>query len=297
MINLDKPRDADIHTLADFAELLCLITHDRICDRETLSDHLHDIGDMHLSDDQLNDCYSQLAWRKNAFEEFYPFTLDLGERSLQAIENFTYKHEAYVLILLCANLPFIEARQKIADYFEKLSLNALSEFWPKNGEATPFGKNNTVFKGTKAERINHLASLIGADGRCRENTLRPGDSGDGGIDLAAWATLDSFERRNIFSGLAQCACSRTDWPLKQTSITATRLTNMLMSSAPWVEMLFIPHCFRDNNGRWAVEGEVAGVVVFDRLRILLNINLPDNWKEADPPPVLEDFLNFRMSLV
>src|SRR5690606_13046090 len=118
------------------------------------------------------------------FKEHYPFSLDAGERTLYAKDEFTHMQEAYIFILLCANLPFIPKRGLITDYFEKISLNALSSIWPQAGEARTFGKNTSDFSGTKSERINALAEFIGAEGKCNGDMFRQGDSGDGGIDLA-----------------------------------------------------------------------------------------------------------------
>ncbi|KPW30755.1 hypothetical protein [Pseudomonas coronafaciens] len=297
MILLNKPRDSDIHTLADFAELLCLVTQDRSCSRETISDQIKDVGDSNISESALDDCFSHLEWRAQSFLGFYPFTLDSGSKNLSAPEELDEAYNLYILLLLCANLPFLEDRSNITDTFERVSLMALEKSWPTGSSVLPFGKNETTYAGTKVERINKLAGDLGGLGLCNEQTFRRGDSGDGGIDLVAWMGLDKYESRNIPSALAQCACSREEWVKKQTEISRDRLNSMIHPTHPWMQLIFIPHCFRNNHGSWAFDGEVAANIVYDRLRIIDRIGGTLDWNLVAPPPLFSEFLAKRLDLV
>lgn len=298
MVNLDKPRDKDVHTLSDFAETLCLLTSDRVCSRESVRDHIRDIGDSKISDDDLDDCFTNLQWRQLSFGADYPFTLADGGRTFSAPENLSDRQRMYAFLLLCSGLPYTSRPYNpLTDAFERVALIALKSAWPANGVVRAFGKNETEYKGSKWQRLNTLATEIGGEGRCSANTFRANDQGDGGIDLAAWFELDGYERWNIPSALAQCACSREDWSAKQTEISADRLGNSIHATHRWMQVLFIPQCFRDSRGRWAVPGEIGQVVLFDRLRIVKQLHGHVDWAEIKPPPQFEKFLEFRIELV
>lgn len=298
MVVLDRPRDSDVHTLCDFAEMLCLLTPDRICSREGLHDHIHDEGEGRVSEAELEDCFTNLQWRQIAFGTSYPFAMATNARSFSAPEQLSDQQRLYCFLLLCSGLPFTDRPYNgLTDAFERVSLMALRAAWAAGSNVRPFGKNETEYAGAKWERINTLGSEIGGEGRCNEQTFRARDSGDGGIDLVAWLPLDDHERRNIPSALAQCACSRGDWSAKQSEISYNRLGNLIAPTHPWLQALFIPHCFRDSTGRWAVPGDVGQTVLFDRLRIVKQIGANVGWVSINPPESLESFLAQRLALV
>lgn len=305
MLKLDFPRDSDIHTLADFIELLCLITPDRFCSRDYAADYVADQSvdrdkGKQLSDRELDDAFMQLAWRADAFQDFYPFSLDARGRILCGDDELTDRQDLYAFLLLCANLPFIQGRgerQELADAFERASMRALRRLWPANTSVRKFGKNQAEYAGAKWERLNALSRDIGGQAMLSANTFRAHDGGDGGIDLAAWLDLDLHEKLNIPSALGQCACSRDDWPDKQSAISGARLGNHLRPSHPWMQLIFIPHSFRNNLGKWAVPGEIGESVVMDRLRILNNLRADEDWPEIQAPAVFRNFLQMRLDLV
>ena len=298
MVTLDRPRDSDVHTLCDFAEMLCLLTQDRICSRETLHDYIHDEGAGRVSEAELEDCFTNLQWRQIAFGASYPFALAANARSFSAPEHLSDQQRLYCFLLLCSGLPFTERPYNgLTDAFERVSLVALRAASPVGSNVRAFGKNETEYAGSKWERINTLGSEIGGEGRCTEHTFRERDSGDGGIDLVAWLPLDDHERRNIPSALAQCACSRSEWSAKQSEISDNRLGNLIAPTHRWLQALFIPHCFRDSTGKWAVPGDVGQTVLFDRLRIVKQIGPHVDWATINAPQGLADFLAQRLALV
>lgn len=297
MMNLDRPRDRDSHTIADYAELLCLLNVDRVCSRESIRDRIRDVGDTRIEDNELEDCFSQLEWRAEAFAAAYPFVVPQG-RTLRAPDNLSDWQQLYVLLLLCANLPFMRAATpELTVAFERIALLVLKSVWPENGTVRPFGRNATEYTGEKWERINRLAAEIGGRGVCTEHTFRPRDTGDGGIDLMAALPLDTQEPRNIPALLGQCACSRDQWVSKQTEISIDRLGNQIHPTHPWMQALMIPHSFRDSRGHWAVDGDVGRIILFDRLRILRPLGPNVDWAAIQPPQYLQTFLTERLPLV
>ncbi|GAA5007723.1 hypothetical protein FNZ56_03925 [Pseudoluteimonas lycopersici] len=297
MVDLDRPRDRDSHTLADYAELLCLLSADRICSRESIRDRIRDVGDVRIEDNELEDCFSQLEWRAMAYSEAYPFVVPEG-RTLRAPDDLSNWQRLYVLLLLCANLPFIRSEiLALTSVFERISLLAIKAIWPLKGVVRPFGKNLTDYTGQKWSRINQLAIDIGGRGACTEHTFRGRDTGDGGIDLMAALPLDDHERRNIPALLGQCACSRDQWVSKQTEISGDRLGNQIHASHPWMQALMIPQSFRDNLGKWAVEGDLGRTILFDRLRIVIPLGPDVDWATIQAPDYLQEFLIERLPLV
>jgi len=304
MLKLDCPRDSDIHTLADFIELLCLVTIDRFCSRDYVADYIADQSvdsgkEKRLGDGELDDAFMQLAWRVDAFGEHYPFSLDEHGRILNGNENLTKQQDLYAFLLLCANLPFIcdrAERNELTDAFERTSMRALRRLWPSKAIVRKFGRNQTEYVGEKWERLNTLSRDIGGQAMLSAAAFRKRDSGDGGIDLAAWLDLDIYEKQNIPSALGQCACSRDNWSSKQYEISAGALAN-LYPSHPWMQLIFIPHSFRNNLGTWAVPSDVKQSIVMDRLRILNKLCAEEDWPEIQAPTIFKNFLQMRLDIV
>ncbi|QNE05991.1 hypothetical protein [Croceicoccus marinus] len=302
MIFLDRPRDHDDHTVADFFELLCLVNMDRQISTDTLRDFIDDNRGnktFQLTDNQLNDVLGQIGWRIEAFADWYPFRLTNSDRVLQAEDLLTDNQKRYISLLACGNLPFFPRanRQALTDFFEMVSGSVLKEMWPSNGQSIIVGKNNTELTGSKADRMNVLGKLLGGNPNIQDSDFRAGDRGDGGIDLAAYLTLDSWEHQNIVAALAQCACSRSDWTIKHGEITNTRLRSLIPSAVPWAELIFTPISFRSNSGKWAVPADVPGVTLIDRLRIVLSLMRLEPTEFQSIPQFVEDLLGYRLDVV
>ncbi|MCO8056072.1 hypothetical protein [Acinetobacter towneri] len=290
---LDSPRDGDIHTLADFAELLCLTDIDGQSGTEAVRDQIYDNKNISLSEDKLQDLMAQIKWRKEAFGRFYPFN-NLSRNNFDLVEFLTPQNKLYLSLLLCANLPFIDQTHHkiLTDTFEVIAYNAFLEIWGPAGSVTTFGKNTSTYTGKKTERLNKLFADIGNKSHFNSDSFRSTDSGDGGIDLAAWIKLDKYQSSHFFSALAQCACSRADWSKKQSEIKFDRFSSSAQITNKWAEILFTPICFRGNNGEWAVYSEVSCGVLFDRLRI---INALEHNK-VSVPVLFESLFNEKRDL-
>ncbi len=298
MLALDRVRDGDIHTLADFAELLCLQRPDRVLSADDLHDHLVDVCGEERGDRNLGDAFAHMTWRSAAFVDNYPFQIAGNQQSISASDALTKGQEAYVFLLLCANLPFIGAPYNpLTDAFERLAHLVLKRMWPDKAEIRSFGKNNSTYAGNKSLRLRTLAADLGCRPTIDSTKFRSRDSGDGGIDLAGWLELDAFEAANKFSCLAQCACSREEWSSKQFEISRGSIGKLFNPTTPWLEILFIPICFRDNNGRWAFDSEVGEIVMIDRLRMMQFVEPQVDLASINPPPTLTNFLGSRLPVV
>lgn len=297
MLDLNRIADGDIHTLADFAELLCLLKPDRVLSADDLDDHLVDVCGEQRGSRPLGDAFAHLAWRQTAFVADYPFTVAANQQSIAAPDNLTMKQRIYVFLLLCANLPFVGAPYNLlTDAFERLANCALKRMWPEKAVIKTFGKNNADYIGNKSERMHKLALDLGCRPAVDPAKFRPRDNGDGGIDLAGWLELDEHERENKLTCLVQCACSRTNWNSKQSEISRERIGKLFNPTTPWLEMLCIPICFRNNNGRWAFDADVGEIIMIDRLR-LLKLTEPVDLAAINPPALLNNFLQSRLEPV
>ena len=298
MLVLNRVTDGDIHTLADFAELLCLLKPDRVLSADDLDDHLVDECEEQRGARPLGDAFAHMTWRAAAFREYYPFTVADNQQSIEAPDDLTAAQQTYVFLLLCANLPFVDAPYNpLTDAFERLAHIALKRMWPSKAEIRTFGKNNADYNGNKSERMHKLALDLGCRPTVDPTKFRTRDNGDGGIDLAGWLELDTHESENKLTCLAQCACSRGNWPGKQFEISRGSIGKLFNPTTPWLEMLCIPICVRNNNGRWAVDAEVGEIVMIDRLRLLRFIDPEADLPASHPPPILNDFLQSRLDMV
>jgi len=281
------------------------VTPDRFCSKDYVADYVADYFVEHgkekqLGDSVLDDVFMQFTWRIGAFGEHYPFYMDIHSRVLFGNEKLMEHQKIYAFLLLCANLPFIcdrRERNELADAFERVSMQALRRLWPAKATVRKFGRSQTEYVGSKWERFNALSHDIGGKAMLTADTFRAHDSGDGGIDLAAWLDLDRHEKLNIPSALGQCACSRNDWSSKQYEISVGRLGTHLSPSHPWMQLIFIPHSFRNNLGKWAVPGDTEQCIVMDRLRILNNLCAIEDWPEIQTPDVFGKFLKMQLELV
>lgn len=298
MLKIETPRDSDIHSIADFIELLCLLTPDRIIGADSIADHVKDNGG-NLSSEELEDSFSHLRWRSAAFGDSYPFSIDSSRNIIESSQSLGPDQSLYAFILLCANLPAVRSQSDrilLTDTFERLCLSALRKIWP-GAQTKPFGKNETEYSGKKWERINKLGQDIGARPQLSPKSYRSKDSGDGGIDIVSWIPLDDYEQENIPSSLSQCACSREDWVSKQAEVSGDRLKKLLVPTHPWMQVICIPICFRNNQGRWAFDGDVASTILLDRLRILRLTKENNAMQSVGAPQIFSDFLSARLDLV
>lgn len=299
MLKIEKPRDSDIHTVADFAELLCLATEDRVSSADYLQDFIKDHEGPIYPQEVLDDVFAHMRWRAAAFGQDYPFAVDGARNTMEGVAALNAGQKFYVFMLLAANLPMLERAtyKSLTDAFERAALVVLKAMWPSSGVTRPFGKNETDYTGEKWERLNQLSRDIGGRAHLTERAFRAKDSGDGGVDLVSWLALDEFEGENIPSLLAQCACSREEWSKKQTEVSGTMLQHHLVPTHPWIQAIFIPICFRDNFGRWAFTGDVASSVVVDRLRMARFFDSNEQLNDLPLPEIVEGFLDYRMELV
>ncbi|MGH9931855.1 MAG: hypothetical protein ACREA9_21870 [Pyrinomonadaceae bacterium] len=174
------PQTSDAHELADYIELLCLVTEDgRISKADVIAwvkrrvkdlsegkpSEIEEIEDETLLEDQgleeaggeppaINDKWDErgidwfrhLEYRVGAFGEYYPFKM-LKSGSVLVLKrpksSVTLKHKLYLFFLLASNLRLFSKADvsSIASIFEFISYCALEAYLPANTELHMFGKH------------------------------------------------------------------------------------------------------------------------------------------------------------
>jgi len=286
-LEINEPKDSDIHTIADFLEILCITSIDREVTFDDLEDHLSDyFSTLMNNEDKRFDVEEQICWRLEAFSDFYPFEKD--ENSIRLQSSLSTEKRVYLFLLLSANLPFVSQslRNDYTNHFETLSLMSLKELLGPRAKSYQFARNEQEFPGQKHDRMNEVFRKIGCIGLCKKEDFNKYDSGDGGIDLVSSYEADQYEQGNIISVLAQCACSRSDWSKKQSDASHDKLEPLAQVTNRWNNMIFIPICYRDNKGKWCSKSKVYKNILFDRLRIMkflpqndsINFNFPESFE-------------------
>lgn len=287
------PRDNDTHTWSDFLELLTLVNLDSVCSLEFALDRMTDAPheDSDVEDDdgaetlslsesrlarrrerysvKLADAFALCSWRQNAYGEKYPFRIDASVPELLLKPELTESHYSYLFLLMCGNLPFVtRARNSLTDNFELFCKDVFKNVLPSGCEVHVFGKAASArYVGSKFEKFSLLCSDVKGHLKADENYFRRGDQGDGGIDLVAWKELGDLES-NIPVSFGQCACSREEWVKKQAEVMPEYLATTMSCTPSWMPFVFLPICFRESSGGWAVKGEVKSVVLMDRFRLM-----------------------------
>jgi len=291
-----RPKDSDIHTWADYLEMLALVNLDGSCDFEFALDRVLDSPEVDNNEDdeedgehgagdqaaterlrareknrsQITDAYLLCAWRSVAYGAAYPFKLADDRRSLHLCKPLEEGQLSYLFLLLCGNQPFI-LRQKhiLTSGFEVFCKRVFHSLLPAGSEVYLFGAaTSSRYAGTKIQKLTQLCNDVRGKMLQDETSYREGDTGDGGVDIVGWHGLHD-DASNIVVSFAQCACSRSDWSRKQAEVGAG-IFNAFITAPPWMPVIFIPVCFRSSEGGWAYSAAVKDTVVMDRLRILRN---------------------------
>lgn len=316
----DLPRSTDVYTRADYVELLCLVNIDRQISKTDVINRLQkdsDIDelvdsvyeDLSLSDNRddamrrdVDDWFSQLRFRVEAFGQYYPFEFSDSGDILVRKETLTDTHRLYIYLLITACKQYFASKtqQLLVNSFEFVSAAALRQYLAANAVVHVFGsnplnKNGRYSKGTKYEKIKKLADDLGEKCLCTPDYWKAKDTGDGGLDVVGWLPLNDDETGFLIV-LAQCACTE-DWETKQAASDISRWGRYIHFSVPVNNMTFIPYCFRSSIGKWYLPGRVGASILMDRLRL---INLITEYEEKIaelPYDVVEETINSHENLV
>jgi hypothetical protein len=285
------PRNAEAHLFADYIELLCLVNSDhtiskadvidRLRERRDLGDALNDIEEQDdrpaqndLAAQKAEDWYRHLEYRSHQFGNFYPFELSSDSAGLTRLENLDLRQKIYVFLLLAANQRCLDktVASEVTSTFEVASLLALRSYMPQGSRTYLFGKTlhnkgKGHYSGKIWNKIDKLARDIRETNRCREEDFEPQNTGDGGLDVVAWAEIGDHAA-GFLMAFGQCACSKEEWSAKQHSSRPEAWSNRLSFTVRPSNFAFIPFCFRRSTGDWYNRINIQESILVDRVRMI-----------------------------
>ncbi len=295
------PSTYDDYKWADYIEILCLLNVDQEQSVEDIISRIQkrkDFGETEdlkydpdlvseegltvpeISDrkkEQIEGWFRHLEYRCNAFEVFYPFTLEKGGRVLRRHRRLTFKHKLYIFFLLSSNFSYLSSKKTellLANCFEIISREALKSYMPPNAEVHIFGANplkeGKYKKGSLAERIERLAEdtneKANSDSIVKFSSRVGSGSGDRGLDIVGWVPMGD-RSKGILIVFGQCTCTEK-WVPKQHSSSFEAWRGMINFKAPPTNMAFIPFFFRNSDGDWHDDTEIHSSILIDRLRFI-----------------------------
>lgn len=290
--NLGRPpRTKETYVWADYGELLCLDSSDRMSTVDDLFDIVHDLRDERDGDDSpedaddddatalgpderrvawASDLVNHWAFRARMFGEHYPFTVAGGVLRAKLGQR-TAAQRLYLFLLLAGSGRYLArpAHSRLTRTFEEVSLQALKQYLPPSATAGLFHRG--LYIGNLFKKIESLASDLGETCTAKAQDFKRRNVGDGGLDVVAWVRFpgDDDLGRGFLTVFGQCACSPEDWESKQTSVDDREWRKRIDLQVSPQPVLFIPFCYRAADGSWpSREGLRPNTVLVDRVRIM-----------------------------
>ncbi|NML42531.1 hypothetical protein HHL11_02140 [Ramlibacter sp. G-1-2-2] len=269
------PSTSDTYSWADYIELRALVHPDKCYTRGEFASLLarNKSSGGSVPDAQLMwaDVRAFVRGRQSAFGAAYPFLISQDEDTIELIESpLTNTQLLYLTLLLCSSMAYLNAVQKMARVFEDCSLEIFRRLMPTGSEVHPAWAGAGVsarYRGTLPEKYKAIAEDIRAVATFKDRDFKPGDHGDGGIDIVAWHPMGDA-RDAIPAALAQCGCSREDWRRKHLEASPAKLRAKMNPHHAWATYYFMPIDLRWSDGDWANKSDFGDAIMVDRLRLV-----------------------------
>jgi len=273
-----RRNDGD-HKWADYIELLCLqnmdgeVSSNYVIDRIREKDALDSPGEYEASAVSVRwatdaeDWFRHLQFRQGVFRDFYPFELADNDDTLQLKTCLSSKHFLYIYLLVSSNLSYADksTHYTLTNDFEYLSSVALKNCLP-SWNIHIFGKGKFMdqrYTGNIWTKLNQLARDINDEIMVLESELKPTSTGDEGLDIVGWITMDNLP--GVFVLFCQCACTE-EWVNKQHTVSFSSWRHKLKLVAANSSLTCIPFCYRSTTGEWYQNHKVE-TIVLDRVRL------------------------------
>lgn len=245
---------------------------------------------------QTDDIWSQLEYREQTFEEFYPFAVESNHLKLKS-ENFTGSQKLYILLLACSRLRSFDqssgVRQHWAKNFTNLSKEAMSGLAPVGADIKIFDANSDDRRNYYGTNLRHAFEKLGEDlslihvnkAECQKEST----SGDGGLDIVA---IYNFNDNALASHaiFGQCGAQETEWPSKTLEAIPEVFIHLFQYQVYPTSVMFTPVCYRNSDGSWVRNKETNKVLLLDRYRIL-SLTKQDNIPNIIETDWFRDFFN------
>lgn len=315
------PNTSDAYSWADYIELLCLINKDQEISKADIIDRINessDIGDLDSSDDteslgdlsipeqndkwelKTDDWFRHFEYRSYTFKSFYPFALSDDGDVLHRQINLTSEQQFYIFLLLASNIKYIRSlNHKVTTSFEDLCADVMKACLPASAKIHVFGTSKyreVRYTGNFWEKINRLAVDLHLTIHAKEEKIAAKNSGDGGLDIVGWVPMGDSSTGKLFV-FGQAACTEK-WVIKQHSSSRSVWGSIFALTYDYINMIFIPICFRDSSGDWWDPTKIAATILFDRQRLIYFLN--EQHILLQRYPVYEDvigIIDFREPLV
>ena len=314
--SLTKPPESfnDLNKWADYLEILCLSSEDKIITRDEIYDKLYgdksddetSIQTNELEDEdsrneieeyksetngekvdnrlsKIGDIFEFLISRKALYEKQYPFLVTIAPKTIALKKDVSFKQYSYLGLLLSANLDYFSYfKPELTTNFEINSMHVFKKLFPIDANVEYFGKGalrGNIFSQNKLiDRIKKLAEVLNLklSARFDEQEVGHSNTGDGGLDLIGW--YDIFDDNNgKIVNFGQCACGK-DWYNKQFDIHIAKWKNYIDTTHPILTTLITPTSYRKYDGSWYNNMKVYDCIIIDRLRFIRALTKKENSK-------------------
>jgi hypothetical protein len=288
---LRRPARSDSHHYADWLELSTLLNFETQFSRaDAARDLLRTFEVDDQTDDEENeeieevapgvsgrearvnryieDAVRQILRRLQDYGASYPFELS-ADRDVISLRRPSRARSVYLALLLASCKVWIAQSRLIETSFEELTHEAVRQWLGREFEIHACG-TSTVGESRYARRsmkdkVELLAEDLGAElvpGVV--DKFRPGDSGDGGLDVVAWHSRLDGSNGNLCLFVQATTSPRFEG--KWNDVQPDRWRQLLFMKAQAVPVLAVPFSFRDTEGQWSNPGEVQSILL-DRLRL------------------------------
>ena len=274
---LPSPR-ADVHELADFAELLAW-QNDTVSAREILA-FLSRTGDNEFNEgvddeddinaDALDDVMMEIDRRSRSCVGGYPFALDLKGTVLRHNPgDVSERAVVYRYLLLSTRLNMttdkIQANIDGTGLLEEISAAVLRCYLGYDrAQSVVFG---TAIGGTFRDKVDTLCHAIGEGGRFEALDPGPVNANDDRLDSVAWIPFSDMRPGKL---IIFCQCKTgSNWKEHTTQLQPDAFINRWMKHRTFLVKPMRAFCVSEATGptNWRGLVSYAGLL-FDRLRLV-----------------------------
>ena len=285
--NLDSLPDNEPYLWADYLEIWATVSIDKCFNRGELYSICRAQPrpkTRSYADDKWQAAINFIDTRIALYGADYPFYLSADRDTLHIRHNsphaFNGNEKLYIALLFCANVKYIALNKRhiLTSSFEKISLPVFKSLMPEGSTITPCwasAGNNGRYTGLLYDKLVQIASDIRCTANFNIHDFKPGDRGDGGIDMLAWYDMADL-RPSMPIAFAQCGCSKDEWVAKQLEASPIKMIRMLPVIHPWANYYFLPHDLRWHNADWAHLSDIGAAIFVDRSR-LIKLTRRNNW--------------------
>lgn len=280
------------HLYADFTELVCLFNSNDWITKADMSDRFRDNGHLlveeeeieglentseigsimpqvdDIEEDKWNIIFEVIRNRQTDLKNEYPFSIQ--NSSIKLKNELSERNKLYLCLLTSSSLSYFKSVQHhLTSEFETISCYALKDYLSPYSIVREFGKNS-AYTGSTKEKIEKLSKELNVEINRRElNNISTRSNQDGGLDLVAWTPCKD-KNPNMLIIFGQCACGK-EWFKKQHETKTFKEYFKFYKLDP-IDFLFIPYALNDSNGRFYQSNRFTDCLIFDRTRIIKNLN-------------------------